>query len=117
MQLRGQQRQAVVTCRYNSFVDFLKAYRVPIKIFDEFHVHKLDDPAELLYPQTLVQDPHMYDRYSAAIYAGLEEDQVLDPENQVYMGLCPKVHSGGNSPSGYQKYECAQHTSHGGPGY
>jgi hypothetical protein len=29
----------------------------------------------------------MYDRYSAAIYARLEEDQVLDPDNQVYMGL------------------------------
>ena len=85
MQLRGQQRQAVVTW-YNSCVDFLKTYRVPIKIFDEFHVHKLDDPAEVLYPQTLAHDPHMYDRYSAAIYARLEEDQVLDPDNQVYMG-------------------------------
>ena len=86
MQLRGQQRQAVVTW-YNSFVDFLKTYRVPIKIFDEFHVHKLDDPTEVLYPSTLGEDPHMYDRYSAAIYARLEEDQVLDPDNQVYMGL------------------------------
>ena len=80
MQLRGQQRQAVITW-YILFVDFLKTYRVPIKIpFDEFHVHKLDDPAKVLYPQTIVQDPHMYDRYSAAIYARLEEDQV-------YVGL------------------------------
>ena len=86
MQLRGQQRQAVVTW-YNSFVDFLKTYRVPIKIFDEFQVHKLDDPAEILYPQSLAGDPHLYDRYSAAIYARLEEDQVLDPENKIYMGL------------------------------
>ena len=29
----------------------------------------------------------MYDRYSAAIYARLEEDQVLDPDNKIYMGL------------------------------
>ena len=68
-------------------MDFLKTYRVPIKIFDEFHVHKLDDPAEVLYPAMLGDNPHMYDRYSAAIYARLEEDQVLDPDNQVYMGL------------------------------
>ena len=86
MQLQGQQCQAVVTW-YNFFVDFLKTYRVPIKIFDEFQVHKLDDPLELLYPRALGDDPHMYDRYSAAIYARLEEDQILDPENQVYMGL------------------------------
>ena len=87
MQLQGQHRQAVVTW-YNLFVDFLKTYRVPIKIFDEFQVHKLDDPSEVLYPRALGDDPHMYDRYSAAIYARLELDQqVLDPKNQVYMGL------------------------------
>ena len=85
MQLRGQERQAVVTW-YNSFVDFLKTYRVPIKIFEEFQLHKLDDPKEVLYPPTL-NDPHLYDRYSAAIYARLEADDVLDPDNQVYMGL------------------------------
>jgi hypothetical protein len=65
----------------------LKTYRIPIKIFDEFQVHKLDDPDEILYPQSLVGDPHLYDRYSAAIYARLEEDQVLDPDNKIYMGL------------------------------
>ena len=93
MQLRGQQRQAVVTW-YTSFVDFLKTYRVPIKKFDEFQVHKLDDPAEILYPQSLVGDPHMYDpRYSAAIYARLEEDQVLDPDNKIYMGLLQSYNS------------------------
>ena len=86
MQLRGQQRQAVVTW-YNLFVDFLKTYRVLIKIFDDFQVHNLDDPDEILYPQSLVGYPHMYDRYSAAIYARLEEDQVLDPDNKIYMGL------------------------------
>lgn len=72
---------------YNSFVDFLKTYRVPIKIFEEeFQLHKLDNPKEVLYPSTL-DDPHLYDRYSAAIYARLEADDVLDPNNQVYMGL------------------------------
>ena len=86
MQLRGQERQAVVTW-YNSFVDFLKTYRVPIKIFDEFQLHNLDDPKEVMYPSTL-DDPHLYDRYSAAIYAArLKADDVLDPDNQVYMGL------------------------------
>jgi hypothetical protein len=85
MQLRGQERHAVVTW-YNSFLDFLKTYRVPIKIFEEFQLHKLDDPNKVLYPLTL-DDPHLYDRYSAAIYARLEADDVLDPDNQVYMGL------------------------------
>ena len=60
MQLRGQERQAVVTW-YNSFVDFLKTYRVPIKIFEEFQLHNLDDPKEVLYPSTL-DDQHLYDR-------------------------------------------------------
>ena len=69
MQLRGQKHHAVMTW-YNSFVDFLKTYRVPIKIFEEFQLHKLDDPNEVIYPPIL-DDPHLYDRYSAAIYARL----------------------------------------------
>ena len=69
MQLRGQKHHAVMTW-YNSFVDFLKTYRVPIKIFEEFQLHKLDDPNEVIYPP-IFDDPHLYDRYSAAIYARL----------------------------------------------
>ena len=61
MQLCGQERQAAVVTWYNSFVDFLKTYRIPIKIFEEFQLHKLDDPKEVLYPATL-EDPHLYDR-------------------------------------------------------
>lgn len=75
MQLCGQERQAVVTW-YNSFVDFLKTYRVPIKIFEEeFQLHKLDDPREVLYRPTL-DDPHLYDRYSVAIHLGSSQSGI-----------------------------------------
>ena len=91
MQLRGQDRQAVVTW-YNSFVDFLKTYRVPIKIFDELQASRLEDPDEHIYPSVLESDPHHCNRFGAAIYAKLEEDQVLDPDNQLNMGLL-RIHN------------------------
>jgi hypothetical protein len=91
MQLYGQDRQAVVTW-YNLFVDFLKTYRVPIKIFDKLQVSRLEDPDEHIYPRALETDPHLCNRFGAAIYAKLEEDQVLDPDNQLYMGLL-RIHN------------------------
>ena len=92
MQLRSRERKAVITF-YNSFVDFLKMYRVPIKIFDLLNVHKLDSNHEHLYPSDMEQEYDLRERYSAAIYARLEEDGILDTSDQMYMGLLQMYNS------------------------
>ena len=94
MQLRGRERKAVIIF-YNSFVDFLKMYRVPIKIFDVLQVSKLDSTQEMLYPSDLQHEHNAYirERYSAAIYARLEEDGILDPNEQMYQGLLQMYNS------------------------
>ncbi|KAI2502314.1 hypothetical protein MHU86_12118 [Fragilaria crotonensis] len=91
--LRGRDRKSV-TVFYNSFVDFHKIYRVPFKILDDLRIDKLDDVTqERLHPADLLEDPTLYDRYSSAIYARLEEDGVLDPSDQLYQGLLQMYNS------------------------
>jgi hypothetical protein len=93
MHLRGRDRQAVIKF-YNSFVDLHKMYRVPLKILDDMRIDRLDDEREHLYPAGLdISDPDLHDRYSAAIYANLEEDHVLDPSDNLYMGLLQMYNS------------------------
>ena len=49
---------------------------------------RLDEEDENVYPTGLrEQDPQLYDDYSSAIYARLEEDGVLDPQDPLYRGL------------------------------
>ena len=77
-----------VTIFYNAFVDFLQIYRVPIKILDDLRIDMLDDPEETLYPADLKHtDPQLLRSYSAAIYAKLEAEGVLDTQDQLFKGL------------------------------
>ena len=50
--LRGRDRKAVQVF-YNSFVDFHRIYRVPLKRLDEIRIDKLDDEKQQLYPSAL----------------------------------------------------------------
>jgi hypothetical protein len=86
-QLRGRDRKSVCIF-YNSFVDFNRIYRIPLKILDDVRLDRLDDEEENLYPSGLrEQEPQLYEDYSSAIYARLEEDGVLDPNDPLYRGL------------------------------
>ncbi|KAI2511379.1 hypothetical protein MHU86_2990 [Fragilaria crotonensis] len=85
-QLQTKDRKAVVKF-YNAFIDFLKQYRVPIKTFDQIRIEHLEDPAATINPPAMEADLQQYQEYSAAIYARLEEDGVLDPSEPVYRGL------------------------------
>ena len=61
--LRGSDRKSV-SVFYNSFVDFLKIYRVPIKILDDIRIDRLGDVRETLYPAELyAQDTELHERY------------------------------------------------------
>ena len=63
-------------------------FRVPIKILDDVRIDRLEDEQEVLSPPGLhEQDPHLYEQYSLAIYARLEEPGVLDPTEDLYLGL------------------------------
>ena len=91
--LRGSDRKSV-SVFYNSFVDLLKIYRVPIKILDDIRIDRLGDVRETLYPAELyAQDTELHERYSAAIYARLEEEDVLDPSDRLYEGLLQMYNS------------------------
>ena len=51
-------------------------------------IDRLDDNREQLYLDGLYEnDPQMFHDYSAAIYARLEEENVLDPSESLYEGL------------------------------
>ena len=79
---------------YNCFVDFLKIYRVPIKILDDIRIDRLSDLRETLYPAELyAQDTELHERYSAAIYARLEEEDVLGPTDRLYEGILQMYNS------------------------
>ena len=91
--IRGRDRKTV-TVFYNSFVDFLKIHRVPIKILDDIRIDRLEDERETLYPMELHDsDPGLHHRYSAAIYARLEEEDVLDPMEPLFVGLLQMYNS------------------------
>jgi hypothetical protein len=68
-------------------------YRVPIKIFDHLHIQNLDSAQEQLYPMDTLTDEQLRDRYSAAIYARLEEEGTLDPGDPMYQGLLQMFNS------------------------
>ena len=92
-QLRGRDRKSVCIF-YNSFVDFNRIYRIPLKILDNIRLDRLDQEEEtLLYPPGLDHNPQLYDGYSSAIYARLEEEGVLDPTNPLYKGLLLEVYN------------------------
>jgi hypothetical protein len=85
-QLRGRDRKSVCIF-FNSFVDFNRIYCILLKILDNIRLDRLDDEEENLYPTGLrEQDPQLYDDYSSAIYARLEEEGVLDPQDPLYKG-------------------------------
>ena len=91
--IRGRDRKSV-TVFYNSFVDFLKIHRVPIKILDEVRIDRLEDDNETLYPTEMHDlDPGLHNRYSAAIYARLEEEDVLDSTEPLFVGLLQMFNS------------------------
>ena len=91
--LRGRDQKSV-TVFYNSFVDFNKIYQVPLKILDDIRIDRLDDDRETVYPSgTYESDIALHDRYSAAIYARLEEEDVLDPAEPLYVGLLQMYNS------------------------
>ena len=91
--LRGRDRQSV-TVFYNSFVDFSKIYRIPFKILDDVRIDKLDDVTqERLHPEDLLHNPVLYDCYSSAIYARLEEETVLDNSDKLFKGLLQMYNS------------------------
>ena len=70
-------------------------YRVSIKILDDVPIDSLNDERETLYPvgRLYETDPDLHDRYSTAIYARLEEDDVLDSSDKLYMGLLQMYNS------------------------
>ena len=91
--LRGRDRQSV-TVFYNSFVDFSKIYRIPFKILDDVRIDKLDDVTqERLHPMDLLHNQVLYDCYSSAIYARLEEETVLDSSDKLFKGLLQMYNS------------------------
>ena len=99
-QLQGRDRKSVCIF-YKSFVDFKRIYRIPLKILDDIRLDRLDDEDENIYPTGLRDDedeniyptglreqaPQLYEDYSSAIYARLEEDGVLNPQETLYKGL------------------------------
>ena len=86
-ELCGRDRKSVCIF-YNSFVDFNRIYRISLKILDDIQLDRLDDEEENLYPTGLwEQDPQLYDHYSSAVYARLEEEGVLDPQDPLYKEL------------------------------
>ena len=84
--LRTVDRKAVIKF-YNAFADFLQQYKVPIKTFDQLRIVHLDDPATTVYPDSLCPGTPLYTKYTTAVYARLEEDQVLDINEHLYLGL------------------------------
>ena len=84
--LRTVDRKAVIKF-YNAFADFLQQYKVPIKTFDQLRIVHLDDPDTAVYPDTLRPGTPLYTKYTTAVYARLEEDQVLDVNEHQYLGL------------------------------
>lgn len=86
IQLRGSARKDVIAF-YNSFVDFLKNFRVHIRIFNELNLMGLADLTEHVYSANANLSSYLHGRYSAAIYSRLEEGQVLDPSEPMYAGL------------------------------
>ena len=58
-------------------------------------IYRLDIERETLYPTGLYDSDLdlLYDRYSAAIYARLEEEDVLDPSEALYVGLLQMYNS------------------------
>ena len=63
---------------YDPLVDFLRIFRVPIEILDDIRIDQLDDEREILYPSELYDsDRNLYDPYSAAIYARLEDEDFV----------------------------------------
>ena len=61
---------------------------------DDIRIDKLDDiNQERLHPAELLQDQSLYERYSSAIYARLEEEGVLDPTDHLYQGLLQMYNS------------------------
>jgi hypothetical protein len=84
--LRTVDRKAVIKF-YNAFADFLQQYKVPIKTFDQLRIVHLDDPDTVVYPDTLCPGTPLYTKYTTAVYARLEEDQVLDVNEHQYLGL------------------------------
>ena len=50
--LRGRDRKDVQVF-YNTFVDFHRNYRVPLKRLDEIRIDKVDDEKQQLYPSAL----------------------------------------------------------------
>ena len=84
--LRTVDRKAV-TKFYNAFADFLQQYKVPIKTSDQLRIVHLDDPETTVYPESLRPGTPLYTKYTTAVYARLEEDQVLDVNEHQYLGL------------------------------
>ena len=65
---------------YNSFVDFAASKNVPIRYTQDLHINLSTNPDSLL-------DPALYQFYSSAIYAELEEDGALSATIMAYQGL------------------------------
>ena len=91
--LRGRDHKSV-SVFYNLFVDHCCTFRVPLKILDDVNISKLDDDSESLIPDAYMRmDAHLRDSYGAAIYARLEEENVLDPADPLYTGLLSMYNS------------------------
>ena len=84
--LRTVDRKAVIKF-YNAFADFLQQYKVPIKTFDQLRIVHLDDPDTAVYPDTLYPGNPLYTKFTTAVFARLEEEQVLDVTEHQYLGL------------------------------
>ena len=92
-QLRGRYKKSV-RIFYNSFVDFNRIYRAPLKILDDVCLDRLDNEDENLYPTGICdQDPQLYDDYSSVIYARLKEEGVLDPQDPLNKGLLEQLYN------------------------
>jgi hypothetical protein len=86
IQLRTKDRKAIIRF-YNGFVDFLQQFQVPITSFDQIRIEHLENPLTTVYPPSITTESPLYSKYSAAIYAKLEEDGVLDSSDPLYCGL------------------------------
>ena len=84
--LRSSDCKAVIKF-YSAFADFLQLYKVPIKSFDQLRIVHLDDPDTTSYPNTLDPSTLVYQKCTTAIYARLEEHQVLDMSDPRFEGL------------------------------
>lgn len=75
VQLKGHSRKQVISF-YKLFVDFLNNYRVPICLFEDITLEKLEDLSEHVYPADIDPTSYYHGRYSTAIYTRLEDPGV-----------------------------------------